>query len=736
MKFLNFKAMSKKKRIVFISVLSFILLALVSLTVVLSVVLGNEGLQVEKGGNIEGKDVYNLTKDGVSREFWVYESAITLINSVTTDKDDNVIIEFNGGKTLNIGRRVGIDSELPFIAGINAVNNGIVLCFGNETTILIDGFLNNSLISGLFINEKGSLVIRAHNGAVIDFERLVYSYGDINVYPTSLTLSDDGYFMITYSNDTYIEYDFPKNNEKTTLYNLYRQKHEYDGTSGHFIVDICLKTLEYKGIFEVSFNSGTDKTYNTEKVLEDRLSLVPESPTKDFYSFVGWEYKGILWDFEKAPVKADMELLARWTPVSYSITYHTDGGTYDGVKKYNIESANITLGTPEKPGYVFIGWTSDNTEIPEPSLKIEKGSHGDLEFYANYKPQSYDITYELSGGTTDNPSSYNIETDDFVLTYPKRDGYNFVGWKATDSEDVKKDVTVNKGTVGSLTFTAVWEAVDYKISYELSGGIAENPDCYNVESEDFYLVSPEREGYLFKGWTSADITNPTYNPIIKKGSIGDKTFVAVWEKIVYKITYNTAFGMVDNITEFTVESEAFELKPPTSFDCDFLGWYDSSGNPVTEIPKGTVGDIELEAKFGESIFIISEGVLLGISDNAKELCREITLPEGIEIIVNGAISGCKALMKAVICDGVVSIGDNAFSDCSSLSEVYLPKSLGFIGKNAFDKCEELSILAFSASSDWYVAVSDTDFVPLDLSFPKENAEYFKNGNATVYRIIE
>ena len=49
----------------------------------------------------------------------------------------------------------------------------------------------------------------------------------------------------------------------------------------------------------------------------------------------------------------------------------------------------------------------------------------------------YSITYDLNGGTlpSANPSTYTIETSEFNLISPTRNGYTFLGWALNDSND-------------------------------------------------------------------------------------------------------------------------------------------------------------------------------------------------------------------------------------------------------------------------------------------------------------
>ena len=68
----------------------------------------------------------------------------------------------------------------------------------------------------------------------------------------------------------------------------------------------------------------------------------------------------------------------------YTISYELDGGTADNPTSYT-EEDEITLRSPIKSGYTFIGWTYDGKTEPELSVRIAKGSTGDKAFTAHYE---------------------------------------------------------------------------------------------------------------------------------------------------------------------------------------------------------------------------------------------------------------------------------------------------------------------------------------------------------------
>lgn len=92
---------------------------------------------------------------------------------------------------------------------------------------------------------------------------------------------------------------------------------------------------------------------------------------------------------------------------------------------------------------------------------------------------------------------------------------------------------VYEHTIYNLDCDATWHAdgyrpKEYKITYVLNGGIANNPYHYNEETNTFTLQRPTREGYRFDGWTGSNGTTPQKDVTIEIGSVGNKEYTANW----------------------------------------------------------------------------------------------------------------------------------------------------------------------------------------------------------------
>ena len=68
---------------------------------------------------------------------------------------------------------------------------------------------------------------------------------------------------------------------------------------------------------------------------------------------------------------------------------------------------------------------------------------------------------------------------------------------------------------------------------------------------------------------------------------------------------------------------------------------------------------------------------------------ELTVPDGVEIIVDRAFLGSNSCEKVILNEGLLEIGESAFAMCTELREIVLPDSLQRLGVESFDGCISL-----------------------------------------------
>ena len=69
--------------------------------------------------------------------------------------------------------------------------------------------------------------------------------------------------------------------------------------------------------------------------------------------------------------------------------------------------------------------------------------------------------------------------------------------------------------------------------------------------------------------------------------------------------------------------------------------------------------------------------------------KELKLPEGIEIIGEGAFRDCSHIKSIEFPEGLKKIGDRAFESCYNLEKVRIPESVTYIGEDVFWMCSDL-----------------------------------------------
>ena len=222
----------------------------------------------------------------------------------------------------------------------------------------------------------------------------------------------------------------------------------------------------------------------------------------------------------------------------YKIETDLAGGEYTGNYTnayYNTGGNDISLKEPEKEGYVFIGWTGSNGDTPELNVIISTSTAKDLTYTANWvllgdvdqngQPSVLDevkILRHIAGiiELTDIEKKIaDIDADGVIDTADTQILAEYIvdGCK-TDPE----------GYNIKLPYTG---HTKYKIEINLAGGKytdALPTAYYNAGGSDISLKEPEKEGYVFIGWTGSNGDTPELEVKIPPSTAKDLTYTANW----------------------------------------------------------------------------------------------------------------------------------------------------------------------------------------------------------------
>lgn len=140
-------------------------------------------------------------------------------------------------------------------------------------------------------------------------------------------------------------------------------------------------------------------------------------PTRNGYALTGWYDDAGSKFSASTPVTKNYYLIARWTPVNYTISYNLNGGSVTGnPTSYTIESNTITLKNPTRNGYTFTGWSGTAlTGSSNMTVTIAKGSTGNRSYTANWRANEYylDLNGIIDGVTKGNIA--DVATADVYL---------------------------------------------------------------------------------------------------------------------------------------------------------------------------------------------------------------------------------------------------------------------------------------------------------------------------------
>ena len=358
-------------------------------------------------------------------------------------------------------------------------------------------------------------------------------------------------------------------------------------------------------------NGGKNDADNSANYTIETATITLNPAIKIGYDFAGWYDNAAC---SGSPVTCiekgstgDREFWAKWEAVTYSITYHLNGGENDTGNPANyMEIETITLKPAVKTGYDFAGWYDNASYIGSPVMHIAKGSTDNKEFWAKWEAIPYTITYHLNGGKNhaDNPANYTVETETIWLKDAEKKGYTFKGWYNNAACSGSPVTCIEKGSTDNKAFWAKWEIAIYTITYNLDGGKnhTDNPANYTVETETIWLKPAVKKGYTFEEWCEPFPGGYILWNQIEKGSTGNKTFRANWKIVTYGITYHLDGGKnhAYNPVNYTIETETITLKEAERTGYIFKGWYNNaacSGSPVTDIVRGSTGYKEFWAKW-------------------------------------------------------------------------------------------------------------------------------------------
>lgn len=405
--------------------------------------------------------------------------------------------------------------------------------------------------------------------------------------------------------------------------------------------NVSLRAIWQVQTYTVSFDLKADENYGTSSFnyAYDTSYPLTTQPTRLGYTFAGWKVKSVAsggsWVVGTvytpdavtgtvtipANMQGDVVLEATWTPVTYNITFNSNGGSSVPAIAYTLEDS-VILSAPVKSGYTFGGWQVSGAATGNWSGTYNAGTltgmYGEVTLVALWNPVSYTATLNVNGGSLGSAAStitFDIESDETErkLPAPTKTGYDFVNWEVTSTPTVGSSWAVGDtytdylgaGKYGNVTLTANWAPVSYSIRYSTIGNAIVDKS-YTIE-DTFKLPTSECPGYTFNNWSvTAAAGNWTEGQTLTtttnlSGKYGNVILTANFSPVNYTITYSypdgTSSAVNYNVTQSvnlpTYNYGGYTFQTWKVESCTGGNWYVDAVFGAGAVEAGMYGDVTL-----------------------------------------------------------------------------------------------------------------------------------------------
>lgn len=288
-----------------------------------------------------------------------------------------------------------------------------------------------------------------------------------------------------------------------------------------------------------------------------------------------------------------------------SFTLTTNYGLYDKVIVHIGDEENVidygetiegTIPDPDKPGYIFEGWTDENGEEIDPTKPV----HEDIMIVPIYTAINYKVRFNANGGTgemADQSFTYDLAQNlaDNIFAYVD---YSFTGWDTQangtgvhyDDKESVSNLTAEHNAV--IDLYAQWAHDPYTVSLVVNNGTGSDTKSVDVgESASFTGIAPNATYHMQSEVICTNGQAATYeNGTVTLGEVTAHTTCTITAvPTIHTITY---------MQEMTPAICAATTTPDDSLDtADYDDWDGSHHGDINYIPRKVLVDTRDNQKY-------------------------------------------------------------------------------------------------------------------------------------------
>lgn len=220
------------------------------------------------------------------------------------------------------------------------------------------------------------------------------------------------------------------------------------------------------------------------------------------------------------------------TPASYLVTFDPNGG------RVSLASTAVTIGktygtlpTPNRTGYRFDGWYTDQTGDTKVTETTTVGANPPTKLYAHWIANKYLVVFDANGGRI-NTASGQVKTKTDTVTYGSKynslpdasrtGGYSFDGWYTDQTNGTKVTSATTVTTTKDHILYAHWHLTPADAPKNVT--LTMNPTTGDYGERIYHTVSSDKPpGHtLERTWYACDKNGK--NGILITDENGDPTY--------------------------------------------------------------------------------------------------------------------------------------------------------------------------------------------------------------------
>ncbi|MBQ9101422.1 MAG: InlB B-repeat-containing protein [Paludibacteraceae bacterium] len=242
--------------------------------------------------------------------------------------------------------------------------------------------------------------------------------------------------------------------------------------------DVVVKATWTKNVYSITFVDYDETVILKEELGYEEKIVTPNNPTREGYSFIGWNP-----NVPKNMPSKDLIITAEYLINKYEIAFLDDNN--EVIYKDSVEfGESIELpANPEKEGHSFNGW--------EPTVP-ETMPANDVVVKPTWNKNVYTITFVDYDNSVILKEELEFEQKIKTPNNPTREGYTFTGWDPSVPNNMP-----NK----DLTITANYKVNLYEITFKDDDNNILAQDSLEYGEKIVTPKNPEKAGYEFSGWT-------------------------------------------------------------------------------------------------------------------------------------------------------------------------------------------------------------------------------------------